>query len=88
MNETVNLRYEPVGEGQFPLLGKVYAEAWKGSSSAFAPSAYRKKQPAEKAAERVSKTGQAGEKPSLFPHLPRQGADRDVCDQPLPRPDR
>ena len=38
MNETVNLRYEPVGEGQFPLLGKVYAEAWKGSSSAFAPS--------------------------------------------------
>ena len=55
MNETVNLRYEPVGEGQFPLLGKVYAEAWKGSSSAFAPSAYRKKQTAEKAAERFKK---------------------------------
>ena len=88
MNETVNLRYEPVGEGQFPLLGKVYAEAWKGSSSAFAPSAYRKKQTAEKAAERFKKQAKREEKPPLFPHLPRQGADRDVFDQPLPRPDR
>lgn len=55
MNETVNLRYEPVGEKDFPLLGKIYAEAWKGANSAFAAPSHRKKQTAEKSAERFKK---------------------------------
>ena len=43
MNETMELRYEPVEEGMFPLLGKIYAEAWKGANSAFSTPAHLKK---------------------------------------------
>lgn len=55
MNETMELRYEPVEEGMFPLLGKIYAEAWKGANSAFSTPAHLKKQTAEKKAERFKK---------------------------------
>ena len=49
------LKYLPVTDELFPLLGKVYAQAWKGANSFFSTPGYLKKQTAEKKAERFKK---------------------------------
>ena len=38
------LKYLPVTDELFPLLGKVYAQAWKGANSFFSTPGYLKKQ--------------------------------------------
>jgi endoglucanase len=52
MNE---LKFVPVTDGMFPLLGKVYAQAWKGANSFFSTPEHLKKQTPEKKAERFRK---------------------------------
>lgn len=52
MNE---LKFVPVTDSMFPLLGKIYAQAWKGANSFFSTPEHLKKQTAEKKAERFKK---------------------------------
>ena len=49
------LKYLPVTDELFPLLGKVYAQAWKGANSFFSTPGYLKKQTPERKAERFKK---------------------------------
>ena len=44
------LKYLPVTDELFPLLGKVYAQAWKGANSFFSTPGYLKKQTPERKA--------------------------------------
>ena len=55
MDRMGTLKTIPVTDELFPLLGKVYAQAWRGANSSFSTPAHLKKQTAEKKAERFKK---------------------------------